>query len=309
MTGMVEASVGRREVLAGFFRRHWAWYRGLGAWAFLGAVTAEGLLVSLVVVWVVQAVVGRTADSLDFHMETLDAFLLLCVFAPLWETFAYQVVPVGVMRLFRGRLWVQVAGSVVVFMVAHGGRGMNVVVGAGLVGGFYFAFTYTHWRAVRGVVVGYGMTAGSHFLHNFVLFGLLWAGGTFAMPVVGRVEAGGLEGAYVTGAKGEYVLTVAAERVGRTLGPFEAGAVPRVMVEVGGERWSWSGVVEMRGEVVRLDGADFELRRGRFFYATYAGGGVRWEQFDVPVEAGAFGREGAGAVRGQVGRFGAARGG
>jgi hypothetical protein len=60
----------------------------------------------------------------------------------------------------------------VLFAAAHFTEGLAVGVGAGLVGGFYFAFTYVH-RRERSRWTALWTTAVCHGIHNAIAILLL----------------------------------------------------------------------------------------------------------------------------------------
>ena len=62
--------------------------------------------------------------------------------------------------------------SLAVFFVAHVPSGLSTALAAGLVGGFYFAFTYVFWRRAAWWTA-FWVTAASHFLHNAIAVALM----------------------------------------------------------------------------------------------------------------------------------------
>jgi hypothetical protein len=152
-----------------FVAAHFAAYRRLGKWPFLWRICLEGLLVPLTL--------GLTVSQI-FHLphrtdlDGLGLWELLIggvVVGPFVETVLLQMFPIMIVRRVGGGFWVQVFVSTVVFAAAHLPSGLATAIGAGLLGGFYIAFTYAHWRqeSLRSAV---WMTTGMHAMHNLVLF-------------------------------------------------------------------------------------------------------------------------------------------
>ena len=101
------------------------------------------------------------------HLDMNDPFVLAygLAGAPIIETLIFQAFPVWIARKCKARLPDQVLASLVPFAVAHLTAGLATAMDAGLVGGFYFAFTYAHWR-VQSRWTAFWTTALSHALHN-----------------------------------------------------------------------------------------------------------------------------------------------
>jgi len=72
----------------------------------------------------------------------------------------------------KARFSIQVFASLVPFFLAHATEGLGTAIQAGLVGGFYLAFTYAHWRA-QSRWTAFWTTALSHALHNGAVFAIL----------------------------------------------------------------------------------------------------------------------------------------
>ena len=88
------------------------------------------------------------------------------------ETFLLQVIPVTIARLFRLNYFGQMLFSVIPFAALHFTRSVGAGIGAGIIGGFYSAFTYVHWRT-KSSWKAFWVTAFSHCLYNLVLFVML----------------------------------------------------------------------------------------------------------------------------------------
>jgi hypothetical protein len=109
-------------------------------------------------------------------MDFADLLFVGVIVAPLLETLIFQAFPIWIARLCKARLSIQVVVSVVPFFLAHAIEGIGAGIAAGLIGGFYFAFTYVHWREYRRWTA-FWITAVSHAIHNGILIPLALAFG------------------------------------------------------------------------------------------------------------------------------------
>jgi hypothetical protein len=91
------------------------------------------------------------------------------VVAPVLETLLFQVLLIGVARWCRLSFGWQVTWSTVVFSAVHFLEGLGTGVCAGMVGGFYLAFTCAHWWDRSGWTA-FWTTALSHSLRNGLIF-------------------------------------------------------------------------------------------------------------------------------------------
>ena len=143
-------------------------YRSLKPWPFCWRVTVEGVGISLLAALLISIVIPEEERDFD-GMEGAALLFVVIVLAPLIETFLFQALPVFIAKLFRARVRTQMLASIIPFFIAHLFEGLAVGISAGLVGGFYFAFTYIHWRS-KSLWTALWVTAVSHFLRN--LFGI-----------------------------------------------------------------------------------------------------------------------------------------
>ncbi len=101
-------------------------------------------------------------------LNRLSAWQLIvaaCLVAPIVETVLLQTLPVALMRAWGQRFWIQVIASAGLFAAPHFGESLGTGLGTGLAGGFYFAFTYVHWRE-KSLSHAFWMTATSHAARN-----------------------------------------------------------------------------------------------------------------------------------------------
>jgi len=151
-------------------RRHFRRHERRTPGEFLWRVSLEGLLVTLTVA-ILAAHLG--VESREIHPSQFPAFAFSAIFiAPLLETWLCQTLPVGAARLCGGGRRMQMAAAIVLFALPHFLVGLGTGLAAGIVGGFYYAFTYTHWRR-HSLGRAYWMTAAQHTLHNLAVVVIL----------------------------------------------------------------------------------------------------------------------------------------
>jgi hypothetical protein len=102
------------------------------------------------------------------------------VIAPIFETLIFQAFPVWIARLCKARFSIQILASMIPFTIIHSIEGVQTGIAAGLVSGFYLAFTYTHWREYKRWSA-FWITAVSHAIHNVILISLALALGEISL--------------------------------------------------------------------------------------------------------------------------------
>jgi hypothetical protein len=154
-----------------WLRRHFRRYWRREPWDFCWRIAIEGTLVSLAAALVVS-ILGAEGRKLEINFPAL-----LCIgviVAPVLETLLFQALPVCLARLCKASFAQQVVASVVPFFLAHAVEGLATGVAAGLVGGFYFAFSYARWCR-KSAWTAFWVTAASHAIHNGILIPLAFA--------------------------------------------------------------------------------------------------------------------------------------
>jgi hypothetical protein len=151
---------------------HFAAMRRAGKWKFFWWVSIEGLVVPMLIVLAAHAFV-ELPERTDLQGLTPGRlFILVVVIAPFVETLISQAFPVMLARVWGFGFWGQVVASIMVFAPLHAPSGIATVLCAGVISGFYIAFTYVHWRqtSFRSAL---WMTSGTHAFHNLVLVGAM----------------------------------------------------------------------------------------------------------------------------------------
>jgi hypothetical protein len=144
-------------------------------WQFCLRATAEGLLISILLSAVLSQS-GASARDMSRIRNWQELFFLAVIVAPLWETIAFQTLPIAAARYYKMSFRSQILVSTVLFTIPHMFHGIGTGLAAGLVGGFYLAFTYSHWVA-QSQATAFAATALSHALRNGLALLMLAAGG------------------------------------------------------------------------------------------------------------------------------------
>ncbi len=151
--------------------RHFRRYRQREPWDFCWRITIEATIVALTVIYILD-IFGLAERKIPFSFPALMFIGVMA--APVFETLILQAFPVWIARLCKARFSVQVVCSVVPFAALHALEGVGTAIGAGLIGGFYYAFTYVHWRE-RSRWTAFWTTAISHAIRNAIAILLAYA--------------------------------------------------------------------------------------------------------------------------------------
>jgi hypothetical protein len=151
--------------------RHFQRYRQRKPWAFCWRVSIEGMIISLLCAFVLALLFP------DLEREFPDwspakIFLIIVLIAPVMETLQFQALPIFIARKFKAPFALQIIISMAIFAGLHLLEGILTAIAAGLVGGFYFAFSYAHW-CQKSHWTAFWITALSHALQNATAFTLL----------------------------------------------------------------------------------------------------------------------------------------
>jgi hypothetical protein len=143
-----------------WLKKHFERYRPRNAWDFCWRIAIEGTILSLLFAGVLSIII--TEPEREFPDWGIGTFILVVVLiAPPAETVFLQALPIFVARRFKAS-----------FAACHIPEGIVTAVAGGLVGGFYFAFTYAHWRQ-KSIWTAFWVTALSHCIHNAICMALL----------------------------------------------------------------------------------------------------------------------------------------
>jgi hypothetical protein len=151
-----------------WLRRHFARVEQLPPGKYLVRVGLETFGLSLCVL-----VLGMLLDADARRIDDLGLFIVSALFiAPWLETALFQWVPIAICRRLGAGRAMQIGVSLALFAVPHFVAASLTGFSAGLVGGFYFAFTYTTWRR-HSAARAYWMTTAHHALYNGLLVALV----------------------------------------------------------------------------------------------------------------------------------------
>lgn len=151
--------------------RHFERYKQRNAWSFCWRIAIEGTILSLLFAGVLSLIIMEPERGFpDWGIGTF--VLVVVLIAPPAETVFLQALPIYVARRFKASFRLQIIVSTVVFAACHIPESIVTAVAAGVVGGFYFAFTYAHWRQ-KSRWTAFWVTAVSHCIHNGICIAIL----------------------------------------------------------------------------------------------------------------------------------------
>jgi hypothetical protein len=151
-----------------FIVEHFAAHRRRSKWSFFWRISIESLVIPMVVLLAVSALVDVPARTDLDGFSAPKLLVLVVIVAPFIETLLSQAFPVMIARRLGFGFWTQVLFSIPFFAVPHLPSGIATVIGAGVISGFYIAFTYVHWRQ-QSLRTALWMTSGVHAFHNLTL--------------------------------------------------------------------------------------------------------------------------------------------
>ena len=156
--------------------RHFERYRKRRPWSFCWHISIEGFAASFLVAGVLFFLLDL--PELDLEMTAIEFLLLAVILAPVVETLIFQALPICIARMCHASFAAQVVISMLLFSLPHFAEQADFGISAGLVGGFYFAFTYAHWRQ-KSRWTALWITIVSHSFNNGLAFILLLMLGEF----------------------------------------------------------------------------------------------------------------------------------
>ncbi len=96
-----------------------------------------------------QAIGAPAGEALKRLLNVISRrFGRTVVHAPISETLKYQAIPIALLSLAGASFGTQIVVSMILFALAHFVFSVGRGISAGILGGFYFAFVYAHWRSV-----------------------------------------------------------------------------------------------------------------------------------------------------------------
>ncbi len=165
---------------AKLIRLHFENYRRMAPWEFIWKISVEGLAVSVVLAFLLDWFTAIEPRSDLVGQSLPQLFIGAVLVAPVLETLLMQSVPISLARGVRLGFSGQVGFSALLFAVAHfwvAGVGSGIC--AGIVGGFYLAFTYAHWRE-RSFSHALWITIGTHAVRNLAAVAALFVTSRFS---------------------------------------------------------------------------------------------------------------------------------
>jgi hypothetical protein len=151
---------------------HFRRYLTLSPLTFCWQITVENLIISLAITGLIY-LIWQPSPRTNLQNITVSTYLWsIIILGPIIETILLQVIPVFIARSLKFKFLGQLIFSIAPFAALHFTRSISAGVGAGIIGGFYSAFTYIHWHS-KSAWTAFWVTAFSHGLYNLALFAML----------------------------------------------------------------------------------------------------------------------------------------
>lgn len=268
-------------------RRHFEKYRSREPWPFCWRVALEATLLSFVVGSVLGLLFGAT-DRGFMNLPVFPVLVLVLAVAPVAETLLLQALPISASRLLGLGLRSQLTVSTVLFTLAHCLEGVAVGVAAGLIGGFYLAFTYAHWAA-RSHFTAYWVTMVSHFIRNSIACAILLSSGVIgANGIEFCAVGGGKESAwYFYTPQYDFLFAVGGGE-GKSRRPIRGGnhfdhrLYGEFSIEIGSRRRRFE--YDRESNSVKIGGVPYGLAEGNVFLLRSEDNGQEVRQITIHVD-------------------------
>lgn len=153
-----------------FIKNHFKRYFQRQPWDFCWRIGVESTAVGIVVGTLLLVFGAPERVFPNWSMSSI--FIAIVLLAPPLETLLMQAFPIFIARKLKASFKMQIITGTIVFSMCHLAEGLGAFISAGIVGGFYFSFTYAHWRT-KSRWQAFWVTAGSHAIHNFIAFILI----------------------------------------------------------------------------------------------------------------------------------------
>ena len=151
-----------------FIRRlpsHFATLEQKTKWGFLWRTWLEATLAAFIVANLLQFIYHFPLRSDLVDLSPWRLALLVIVVGPLVETLIFQFLLIETAQGLKWKRAWQFLCSIIPFALAHALAGISTVISAGIIGGFFFAFTYYRWKR-ESLLIGILMTFLLHASFN-----------------------------------------------------------------------------------------------------------------------------------------------
>ena len=151
--------------------KHFDGYKSMRPWPFCLKITFESFLVALIfgLLFMLMETDKRSDVDINLSQNVLYIVISIGVFTPIFETLLLQSFPVFIVRSLKDNFTAQLVAAWIPFALLHFLADIQVGVCAGLIRGFYLAYTYVHWiQSSRWTA--FWTTSVSHMITNFIRF-------------------------------------------------------------------------------------------------------------------------------------------
>jgi hypothetical protein len=147
-------------------REHFNKLTNFKIFPFIFSVCLEQLSISLVVGYIISLIFPDKYFKDPFDWNHIFFFRLYAIFVgPIIETLLFQAIPIKILWRLTKSKKICLIGSILLFAVVHIFQGWLNGFPSGVIGGFYYAFSYFIWRE-RNVKYAFLITAGIHMIYN-----------------------------------------------------------------------------------------------------------------------------------------------
>jgi hypothetical protein len=161
------AKFGKEKTMR-FVEAHFRNLQTASPWKFFFWVFGESFVLSITAAYLASLVLPHGPRTDLPHGSAIKVILLLAIVGPVLETLIFQWAPIQLLCRFRVSTTFQILASIAFFAGAHYfSAGIPTGIAAGLVLGFYLAFSFVTWRKISATAA-FGMTAAIHAAHNLV---------------------------------------------------------------------------------------------------------------------------------------------
>ena len=135
---------------------------------FVLRILAQQFTVKIIVAILLTFLLQETYKSKIVITNPLLVIIGIIVLAPILETLFFQTLMIELTKRVKKSYFIQFCAGMIPFAIVHFFHGIIIGIAAGVVGGFFFTYTYLEWRK-ESRWKATGVTALTHCLHNTIV--------------------------------------------------------------------------------------------------------------------------------------------
>lgn len=167
-----------------FLRRHFLKHARRRPWDFCWRIGIESTVVSIAFAYPISRMLNDS-DKVFSNLPIWLDFTYLIIIAPVIETLFLQAFPIFIARIFKSTFNIQILSSVLFFSIPHFLGGIGAGICAGLIGGYYLAFSFALWRR-RSRWSAFWVTSICHAIPNATAFSMLLFSGNWKEQITNQ---------------------------------------------------------------------------------------------------------------------------